>query len=87
MIAKLDLSLLLSGHVGFHPMRRFMTPDPVLLSDAEAAELLHMSRQTLANWRWRKKHLPYVKLGRTIRYKKSDLETFMRGFPAAQIAA
>jgi len=46
------------------------------VSDKEAAALYSMNRQSLANWRAQGKGPPYVKLGRAVRYKVSDLVSF-----------
>lgn len=48
-----------------------MTPD-------QAAEYLGMKKQTLATWRSLGRYdLPYVKVGRSIKYRKSDLDEFI----------
>ena len=45
-----------------------------LLSDPEAAELLCVTPQTLAVWRCKKRYnLPYIKVGRKVRYREADL--------------
>lgn len=50
-----------------------------LMDDFATAELLKVSRQTLANWRATKRHsLPYVKLGSLVRYRRQDVEQFIR---------
>jgi helix-turn-helix protein len=49
-----------------------------LLDEKESARLLTIQPATLATWR--SKHtqaLPYVKIGRCIRYRKSDLLAFI----------
>ena len=54
--------------------------ESALLNERQAAELLGVAPQTLTVWRLRKSYpLPYVKLGRVIRYRLSDIETFIRG--------
>lgn len=51
--------------------------DP-LLTTPEAAELLDVSPQTLEVWRSTKRYpLPYVKIGRNVRYKKSGIMGFI----------
>ena len=42
----------------------------------EAAIYLGMAPATLARWRSEKAHLPYCKIGGTVRYKKADLDTY-----------
>lgn len=50
----------------------------VLKSPEQAACVLNTSTQTLANWRATGRYvLPYVKVGRLVRYRLSDLEAFI----------
>jgi len=50
-----------------------------LLSPVEAAEFLGVSPQTLASWRCLRRYsLPYTRVGRLIRYYRTDLEAFLR---------
>lgn len=60
---------------------RILKPEitsPELLTEAEAAALLTLKPQTLANWRSTKRQsLPYVQLGGAIRYRKSDITQFI----------
>lgn len=50
-----------------------------LLTEARTAELLALTNpKTLAVWRCTKRYaLPYVKFGRTIRYRRKDVEAFI----------
>ena len=49
-----------------------------LLSAGETADILGLKESTLAQFRWRgDKRLPWVKLGKSIRYKLSDIEEFI----------
>lgn len=51
---------------------------PVLLTAEEAAEILGVKPQTLAVWRCAKRYrLPYLKIGRTVRYRLDDVESFI----------
>ena len=53
-------------------------PKLELLTTEAAAELLGLKRQTLDTWRCLGRYnLPYVRLGRTIRYRRADLERFV----------
>lgn len=36
-----------------------------------------ISKSTLAKWRMINKNLPYSKVGKYIKYKRSDIETFL----------
>ena len=52
--------------------------DP-LLTQAQAAELLTLKPATLEVWRSTKRYaLRYVKVGRFVRYRLSDVEAFIR---------
>jgi excisionase family DNA binding protein len=49
-----------------------------LLTPDQASEYLGVSRQTLAIWRCNNRYpLPYVKVGRYVRYKLVDLVEFV----------
>lgn len=55
------------------------THTETLLTRAEAAEVLGISPSTLANWACTKKFsLPYFRVGRSVRYRQSDLDTFVQ---------
>ncbi len=50
----------------------------VLHTPAETAEYLGVQSQTLAVWRMSGKYgLPFVKVGRLVRYRQSDIERFV----------
>jgi excisionase family DNA binding protein len=50
-----------------------------LLSRKEAALYLGVTEQTLAVWKCTKRYdLPLVKVGRLVKYKKSDLDQFIK---------
>ena len=52
--------------------------DP-LHSPEETAEILGVEIPTLANWRHNKRYkLPYVKIGRKIKYPKSGILAFIK---------
>ena len=49
----------------------------ILLTRKEAADFLGYSEKTLAIWKCVQRYpLPYLKIGRKIRYKLADLEHF-----------
>ncbi|MBA6414725.1 helix-turn-helix domain-containing protein [Colwellia sp. 6M3] len=49
-----------------------------LVNGEQAALILCLKPATLAQMRWRgDKRLPYVKMGKSIRYKLSDIEDFI----------
>jgi len=49
-----------------------------LYDPGKAAAFLGISKETLAVWRCTKRYnLPYIKVGRLIKYRESDLTTFV----------
>jgi excisionase family DNA binding protein len=52
--------------------------DAALLSPVDAAKLLSIPVQTLAVWRHNRRiDLPWVKVGRLVRYRLADLKRFI----------
>ena len=52
--------------------------DSPLLSNNEAARLLGIKPETLAVWRSEQRYeIPYIKVGRCVRYRLSDLENWI----------
>ena len=50
----------------------------ILLTRREAAAYLGVAEQTLAVWKCTgRRSLPFVKIGRLVRYRKADLDTFI----------
>lgn len=55
-------------------------PKPHLLTPQEVANRLGVSTTTLATWRCTKRYpLPYVKVGRLVRYRQADVDAFELG--------
>lgn len=51
--------------------------DP-LYDTAEAAAYLNLAENTLAVWRCTRRYdIPYIKVGRLVRYRKSALDAFL----------
>jgi excisionase family DNA binding protein len=48
-----------------------------LLSPEEVADLLSVSKQTLAVWRCERRYLAYIKVGSRMRYRASDVNGFV----------
>ena len=49
-----------------------------LLTTGEVAELTGLSPETLAQWRWQKKEIPFVPLGKKcVRYRQSDIDAWL----------
>ena len=52
---------------------------PKLLTEAEAADYLSVEPQTLCSWRCtRRYNLPFIKVGRLVRYRPEDVEAFLK---------
>lgn len=49
------------------------------LTRKEAAEYLGVKHNTLSIWAFRRKNLPYYKVGKMTQYKLSDLDNFIEG--------
>ena len=53
-------------------------PRPKLWTETEAADYLSVEPQTLCAWRCtRRYNLPFIKVGRLIRYRPEDVEAFL----------
>jgi excisionase family DNA binding protein len=48
-----------------------------LLTVHEAADLTGLSVETLNQWRSQRRHIPYVKLGKAVRYLRKDVELYI----------
>ena len=48
-----------------------------LLSVKEASEILGLRPKTLYMWKWRKKHLVFIKVGRSLKISRSHLMSFI----------
>ena len=55
-------------------VRNSMREKDELLTSQEVAAWLNVKQQTLAVWRTKRLHLPYIKVGATVRYRKKDIE-------------
>lgn len=68
-------------------MQQEITPNRLepgeLVDEHAAAEILALSVQTLRNWRWKREGPSFAKLGRLVRYRRSDLQTFIEQRVAA----
>ncbi len=52
---------------------------PDLLTAEEVAEITGLSIDTLAQWRSQKRGIPYLKIGRAVRYDPSDVQQYLEG--------
>lgn len=48
-----------------------------MLTPEDVAQITGLSLETLAQWRSKKVHLPYLKIGRLIRYDRRDVEAYL----------
>ncbi len=48
-----------------------------LLSEKEAAQIIGQAVQTLRNNRWARRGLPYIRIGRSIRYQLGDILAYI----------
>jgi len=48
-----------------------------LLSIREAAQLLSIREKTLYQWRWQRRGLPFVKIGRCLKVREKDIAAFI----------
>jgi len=47
------------------------------LTTKQAAEFLQIKETTLEQWRWNGRGPRYCKIGRSVRYRKADLDAFL----------
>jgi excisionase family DNA binding protein len=53
-------------------------PPTKLLTTDDVARLTGLSPETLAQWRWLKKEIPFVRLGKKcVRYRQSDIDAWV----------
>ena len=50
-----------------------------LLKPEEVAHLTGLSQETLAHWRSQKRGIPYLKVGRSVRYALADVQAYLEG--------
>jgi len=50
-----------------------------LLTPKDVAELTGLSVETLAQWRSQKRGIPYLKVGRAVRYDPVDVQKHLEG--------
>ena len=53
--------------------------DDTYLLPHEVSEELRIPEQTLANWRWRGIGPRFLKIGKHVRYRRSDLNEWLAG--------
>jgi excisionase family DNA binding protein len=50
-----------------------------LLTAKEVAALTGLSVETLAQWRSQNRGIPYLKIGRAVRYDVADVQSYLEG--------
>jgi excisionase family DNA binding protein len=48
-----------------------------LLTPEQVAAMTGISRETLAQWRSQKRGVPYLKVGRVVRYDPADVQAYL----------
>ncbi len=51
--------------------------DGRLLKEGEVSELVGISLSALRNWRVKKKGFPFCKIGKSVRYRPEDLNSYL----------
>lgn len=60
-------------------MNPAINPPADLLTAAQVSDLLGVSVSTLAIWRCTRRYpLPYIKVGRLVRYRRTDIDEFLK---------
>lgn len=49
-----------------------------LLTPEEVSAFIGVPVATLAQWRYRKTGIPYLRIGRLVRYSQADVESFLQ---------
>jgi predicted DNA-binding transcriptional regulator AlpA len=50
-----------------------------LLTEDQVSKITALPIRTLQNWRFQRRGLPYIKLGKSVRYKQSVLDEYIKG--------
>ena len=50
-----------------------------LLTPEQVATITGLSIETLAQWRSQKRGIPYLKIGRAVRYDPADVQKYLEG--------
>ena len=53
--------------------------DKRFLTAEEVAQLTGLSIETLAQWRSQRRGIPYLKIGRIVRYDLADVQAYLEG--------
>jgi predicted DNA-binding transcriptional regulator AlpA len=62
-----------------NPIAAILEPQSELLNNEQAASYLSVAPNSFAVWRATKRYpLPYIKVGRLVRYRRADLDAFLQ---------
>lgn len=50
-----------------------------LLTPDQVAQITGLSKETLAQWRSQRRGIPYLKIGRAVRYDPADVQHYLAG--------
>lgn len=66
-----------------HPVATVEVPStqelPILSSPSQVSSYTGIPTNTLAFWRYEGSHIPFVKMGRLVRYRRQDVLNFVSG--------
>jgi hypothetical protein len=61
-----------------------LSPDSALFNQETIAAIRNCSLATIERDRWAGTGIPFVKIGRLVRYRKSDIRRWLEGHPSVQ---
>jgi excisionase family DNA binding protein len=67
-----------------HRTKSTDTSNALYLRPADATQLLPVSRRTLSNWQ-RRHVIPFYRIGRTVMFKRADIEAALERFRIAAV--
>lgn len=59
-------------------MYEYFDSSDLLYTRREVSRILGLNEGTLAVWACKKKKLPYIKIGRSVRYRREDVAEFIK---------
>ena len=58
-------------------MKNYINTDNQYINEVNVSDMTGMSVATLRNHRWLGKGIPYIKIGRTVRYQESEVLEYL----------
>ena len=58
-------------------MKNYINTDNQYINEVNVSDMTGMSVATLRNHRWLGKGIPYIKIGRTVRYQESEVLAYL----------